>query len=240
VYARVWQRAARAVREADLAIILGTDHFGGNGLNLTRQNYATPFGSLPTPREIVDELAEAVGPQAAFNGELRHKGEHSVELAAVWLHFMRGGQPIEMLPILCGSFAAYMQDGARPTQDEAIEAAIAVLRRGMQGRRAIVVAAGDLAHVGPAFGGAPLDEAGREKLKQSDDELVGLMSAGDAEGFLDAIKQVGDCNNVCGVSPIYLTLRLLAPVGGEAVAYDLCPADEEGTSVVSVCGVVFE
>jgi hypothetical protein len=45
---------------------------------------------------------------------------------------------------------------------------------------------------------------------------------------------------VCGAIPIYLTMRLLSPVQGERVAYDLCPADEQGTSLVSICGVVFK
>jgi AmmeMemoRadiSam system protein B len=239
VYARVWQRAARAAREADLAILLGTDHYGGRGLNLTHQSYATPFGKLPTPSSIVDALAEAVGGDQAFEGELRHKGEHSVELAAVWLHHMRGGEPIEMLPILCGSFSDYMRDGARPAGDAALEGAIEALREAMAGRRALVVAAGDLAHVGPAFGGEPLDGEGREALRSADEELMALMSAGDADGFIEALRRVGDSNNVCGISPIYLALRLLAPARGEPVAYDHCPADGEGTSVVSVCGVVF-
>jgi hypothetical protein len=36
-----------------------------------------------------------------------------------------------------------------------LEAVLDELRSTMHGRRAIVVAAGDLAHVGPAFGGQP-------------------------------------------------------------------------------------
>ncbi len=55
VYGAVWQAAARAVRRADVAVVFGTDHYGGQGeLTLTRQSYATPFGLLPTPIEIVD------------------------------------------------------------------------------------------------------------------------------------------------------------------------------------------
>jgi AmmeMemoRadiSam system protein B len=114
-----------------------------------------------------------------------------------------------------------------------------VLQARLEGRRAVVVAAGDLAHVGPAFGGEPLDRQGKARLKSADDDLLNHMIAGDAEGFLTAIKRVGDANNVCGISPIYLTMRLLGPARGEAAGYDMCPADGAGTSVVSVCGVVF-
>ena len=55
-----------------------------------------------------------------------------------------------------------------------------------------------------------------------------------------AVERVQDRNNVCGVPPIYLALRMLGQVQGEQVAYDRCPADEDGTSLVSVCGVVWK
>jgi hypothetical protein len=63
------------------------------------------------------------------------------------------------------------------------------------------------------------------------------MCRGDAEGFHGAIQRVQDANNVCGVTPIYLTLRLLAPQHGENLGYAVCPADEAQTSVVTICGV---
>lgn len=57
VYARVWKRAAEMVRAAELVVLLGTDHLGGDGqITLTRQHYATPFGVLPMAQEVVDAL----------------------------------------------------------------------------------------------------------------------------------------------------------------------------------------
>src|SRR3954447_3828848 len=72
VYAQVWERAARAVQEADLVIIFGTDHYGSDPFTLTRQNYATPYGVLPTATAIVDQVAAVIGEEAAYAGELRH------------------------------------------------------------------------------------------------------------------------------------------------------------------------
>jgi hypothetical protein len=63
------------------------------------------------------------------------------------------------------------------------------------------------------------------------------MCRGDAEGFYAAIQRAQDANNVCGVSPIYYTLRLLAPKRGESLGYSVCPADQKQTSVVTICGV---
>ncbi len=239
-YARVWRRAAPFVREADLVVILGTDHYGEDrSITLTRQHYATPFGVLPTALPIVEALARALGEEAAFAGELRHRGEHSIELAAVWLHAARDGKPVELVPILCGPMMAFIQDDQDPISDPVIARFVETLRAAIAGRRAVIVAAGDLAHVGPAFGGRPLDLAGRARLKADDEALIEHMVRGDAAGFFAEIRRTRDRNNVCGVSPIYLALRALEPTRGEIVAYELCPADEQGTSVVSIGGLVW-
>ena len=240
VYAQVWKRAAQAVREADLVILLGTDHYGADLFTLTRQNYATPYGTLPTDRTIVDALATVIGEEAAFAGELRHRGEHSLELVAVWLHHMRAGEPCNLVPILCGGFHHFLYNGAYPNDDSTIAGVIEVLQQVTRGRRAVVIASGDLAHVGPAFGGAPLTAATRAQLQVADQTLLNHMRAGDVEGFFSEIRRIRDGNNVCGVAPIYLTMRTLAATTGEPVGYAVCPADEVDTSVVTVGGMIFQ
>lgn len=239
VYAAVWKRAAAAARAADLVVLFGTDHYGDRGrLTLTRQNYATPWGVLPTPTGMVDDVAATLGP-GVLEHELRHCGEHSIELVATWLHFIRDGQPVELLPILVGSFGDFTRRGGTPDHDAELNALLDVLKRATHGRRVLVVASGDMAHVGPAFDGQPLDMAGKRAIRASDDGLIGCMEAGDARGFFKAIQRVGDENNICGLPPLYLALRLLGDTTGERVAYDQCPADDHGTSIVSVGGVVF-
>jgi AmmeMemoRadiSam system protein B len=241
VYAKVWRRAQNSTREADLVILLGTDHFGGdNPLTLTRQNYSTPFGTLPTATSIVDELVGTIDERILFNGELYHKAEHSIELAAVWLHYIREGKPCEILPVLCGSFERFIKGEAQPEEDPLLQKFIQTLSSAIEGRSTLITAAGDLAHVGPAFGGPPLDLMGRARLKAADLELIEGMCAGDRGAFFQSVRIIEDRNNVCGVPPIYIALQLLSPVRGEMVAYDLCPADQGGTSVVSICGVIFK
>ncbi len=111
----------------------------------------------------------------------------------------------------------------------------------MDGRAALVVAAGDLAHVGPAFGDTtPVDFAGRARLASADSALIDEICAGDAEAFYAAIEAEEDKRNVCGLAPIYLTLRLLGDTYGERAGYDRCPADQAGTSWVSICGIVLK
>jgi len=235
VYAQVWGQAAQAARKADLAIIFGTDHFSeGLPISLTRQNYATPYGVLPTETRIVDELAAVIGQESAFAGELHHRGEHSIELAAVWLHYIRGGKPIPMIPILTGSFDAANKLGDR----DLIEGILEVLKKEIRHKNVLVVAAGDLSHIGPAFESPPVDPGKLIQLKAADDELINAICRGDADAFYNSILRIQDANNVCGTSPIFMTLRLLNPVQGEKLGYAVCSADENQTSVVTICGTV--
>ncbi len=240
VYAEVWRAAAQAANDADLAVIFGTDHQGSNGaLTLTCQSYATPWGVLPTDQALVEKLVEALQPEIAFAEELHHAREHSIELAAVWLHFVRGGRPLALVPILCGSFGGFVAGGGDPATHEPFEAALGVLRASVGSRRVLVVAAADLAHVGPAFGDPyGLGFVARAQLRNADERLLSAVYAGDATAFFNTLKVEGDRRRVCGLPPIYLALRLLENTGGQPAGYAVCPADPQGLSFVTVAGAV--
>lgn len=240
VYARVWALAAPSLRQADLVVIFGTDHQGTPGrLTLTVQHYATPFGVLPTDRGVVEALAEAIGAEEAFADELHHRVEHSVELAAVWLHYMLDGRSVPVVPILCGSFDRFVAGEGDVAAHRPFVACVEVLRRVMATRRTVVVAAADLAHVGPAFGDPrPLDLHARAALQAADEALLATVAAGEAEAFFRTIQAEGDRRRICGLPPIYLALRLLEDAEGVQVGYERCPADAQGGSWVSICGVL--
>lgn len=245
VYASVWQRARQAVLEADLTIIFGTDHKGGPGtFTLTRQHYATPYGVIPTDLELVDRLAAALGPENAFAEELHHRHEHSIELSAVWLHYIyeqAGTAPKPLLPVLVGSFHHYMMNGSHPAQDDFLLTALETLKRETAGRKVLAIASVDFAHVGPAFGDEfVMDDGRRAALRQVDDRLVQAIIRGDAAGFYEQITAVQDQNRICGFSPIYLLLQYLGSTEGVQVAYDHCPADAQNHSLVSIAGILLE
>jgi AmmeMemoRadiSam system protein B len=242
VYAEIWSKMTEAARQADVAVVFGTDHNGSEGkLTLTRQNYATPYGVLPTATDAVDAIADAIDPQQAFDEELHHISEHSIELAAVWLHHVRDRQPIELVPILCGSFQHFISTPFEPATDPTFAQTLSTLNKALDRRTVLIVAAGDLAHVGPAFGDAiPVDFHGRARLAASDDALIDTICAGDAEAFYRQIETENDRRNVCGLAPIYLMLRMLGKTSGERAGYDRCPADQNSTSWVSICGVALK
>lgn len=244
VYAKVWRRAAAAVQEADLVLIFGTDHNGSPGrVTLTRLPYATPYGVLPAAPDVVEQVAAALGSQA-FDEELHHRTEHSVELSAVWLHHVRqqaGLPPCPMAPILCGSFHHFVGNGRHPADDPHLTAAITALQEATAGRRVLAVASVDLAHVGPNFGDSfPMDSQRRARLVESDGRLLEAITNGDAGRFYHEVASVGDRNRICGFSSIYLMLRYLGATAGVTVAYEQCPADPQNTSLVSICGLLLE
>jgi len=251
------------VREAEVVVVFGTDHYGDDPVTLTRVPYATPYGVLPLDAAVVQAIEHAagkvLGADAAYAGELRHRGEHSLELVLTWVHHMRQGEPVPVVPVLVGSLSRFVRSGYSPAHDPLIAGLLDAVRRATAGRKALFVASGDLAHVGSAFAGSPLDAAGIVQVEREDNHLLRRMAEGDPEGFLHELRRVQEANNVCGTTPIYLALRsmmdaaasetdstmLSAPsaltpqVRGERVGYAICPADDAGTSVVTVAGVFF-
>jgi AmmeMemoRadiSam system protein B len=242
IYAQVWQAASEAIRAAERVIIFGTDHMGGEGrLTLTRQSYGTPWGDFPTDLEAVDAVATTIGEEAAFGEELHHLGEHSIELALVWLHYIRRGVPCRLVPILCGSFESFVSGEANPAQSAVFTGALRALRQVVASGPTLVVAAADLAHVGQAFGDLlPVDFVARMPLRTADERIIAQICRGSADGFFAEIQQVEDKFHVCGLPPIYLMLRLLSKSIGQPAGYLHCPADEREQSWVSICGVTLQ
>jgi len=241
VYSKVWTRAEAAVKEAELVLMFGTDHNGGFGrLNLTGQSYATPWGVIPTDTNLVDRLAQVLGPDV-YDEELHHRTEHSIELSAIWLHHIRGQDPCPMVPILCGSFYEFIANGGNPAEDEKISRFIDTLREATTGKKVLAVASVDLAHVGPNFGDDfVIDEARQTTLRESDRDLMAAIALGDAERFYYEVAAVDDQNRICGFSSIYLLLRYLGQTMGTQIAYEHCPADAQDQSFVSICGILLK
>jgi AmmeMemoRadiSam system protein B len=245
VYSQVWRSAEAAILDAELVVILGTDHYGGLGtITLTKQSYATPYGVLPNDQELVDKLANALGSDTAFAEELNHRQEHSVELSAVWLHHIfhqAGREPCPMVPILVGSFQHFLINGEQPSSDNRLLTFLEVLKNETADRRVLTVASVDLAHVGPAFGDQfIMDQPRREKLAGQDLNLMAAAINGDAESWYSQIAAVNDRNRICGFAPTYLMLKHLGQTKGAQIAYDQCSADEQDASLVSICGLLID
>jgi AmmeMemoRadiSam system protein B len=190
---------------------------------------------------VVNALAQAIGEERAFAEELHHKNEHSIELAAVWLHYFLRPRQCEVIPILCGSFHEFIAGTASPQAYEPFERALDILGKAAAGKRTVVVAAADLAHVGPNFGDpVPWTQPLRESLRATDASLLQTVTAGDHAGFFERVKRDGDRYKVCGLPPIYMTLRMLEGARGLSMGYDQCPAGEQNASLVSIAGAIIQ
>ncbi|MDO8689446.1 MAG: AmmeMemoRadiSam system protein B [Dehalococcoidia bacterium] len=241
IYAGVWEQASQAAGASDLVVVFGTDHSGeGPTLNLTRQSYATPWGILPTDNEAVELVAAVLGDDRSFSHELHHRNEHSLEAALVWLHFARKRQPCHVVPVLCGALEGDNAAAGRSHHGQFLEA-IQALRQATAGRQVLVVAAADLAHVGPAFGDPQaFGPTAQRNLASEDERMLASVCAGDPEGFLASATAHDDRNRVCGASAIYAMLHFLQGCHGEVTGYQQCPADSVGASFVSIAGVILQ
>lgn len=248
IYSGLWRSVEDAVKSADIVVIFGTDHHGQqDSITLTEQSYATPYGVLPTDKDVVASLSKVIGTDEAFQSELNHIQEHSIELVSVWLHYIREGKPCNLVPILCGPFHfEYAEEGELFSVPGKAKLFAAALAKALKGKNYLLVAAGDLAHVGPNFGDTQKFDktTERELVKQVDSEYLQALCHGQSQELLRFCEGPYIWRKVCGYSSIMhmvLTLESLTKgVEGFVTGYDQCRADEEDTSLVSIAGVAFQ
>lgn len=220
-YARgsaVYARAYASVRGRPFrrVVILGTSHRpAAHYFTLTRKN----FGSFEVDREFVDRLEKAY-PHPARVDEFLHRSEHSIELQLPWIELALGKIPI--VPILCG-----------PLRDRHAEIDDFVRAlRSLVDDRTLVVAASDLAHLGPGF--ASGEDLTPELLAQVEREDRESLASLDAPTCYARFAERREPRRICGGMPIYLLYRVLDPASPALLAYRQC---SDGFRCVTIAGV---
>src|SRR5262245_55378510 len=229
--------------DADLFVVFGTDHVGAyHPFTLTRKHYDTPLGRVETDLGLTDVLAAKLGSDELFADELHHRSEHSIEFQALLLRYvLPPDREITILPVLCGSLHRALEAGRDPSSEPLVARFLDLLSEQTAGRRVCFIAGADLAHVGPRFGDArPLGKSERERLAEADAVSLNACARGDAAAFWDSVRSDGDARRICGLAPIYHTLKLARAQRGQVLVYDQCAADDEGGSLVSIGGVVLQ
>ena len=102
-----------------------------------------------------------------------------------------------------------------------------------------MIAAGDLSHMGPAFD--PRDALKDEEfiqIENSDRESLSFIENGNVDSFFELSSKEQDERKLCGLSPIYFMGKILDTDQWEGftIDYQQCPADQSGTSIVSIAG----
>ncbi len=246
-FAHAYHRLAEETT-ADLFVIFGTAHRPMRNLfGVSRKHFETPLGTVSTDREYADRIASLFpqhgGPDVdLFADELAHRNEHSIEFQVLFLQYLWGGKrPFQVLPVLTGSFHAFMNGQGMPEESAEVRAFVAALREAEQDHDGQVcyVSGGDLAHIGQRFGDASLLDRQRLEEQSHDDQTLLRLACGDsAEAFFGHVSDKGDRHRICGLSPTYTMLRAMGPTRGEILHYDQA-VEQDGTACVSFGSVAF-
>jgi len=226
--------------DADLFVILGTCHAGmPDPFALTRKDFETPLGPARVDRDLVERVAVRAGSDC-FASEAAHRVEHSIEFQTVFLTYLYAGRrDFTVVPVLASFVHEALAAGRSPEDDPRVPRFIDALRDAIaaSGRRTVVIAGADLAHVGPRFGDPePVSPAELERIAREDRAMLEPVTAGDAAAFVESVARDGDRRRICGLSPIYALLRVLGGGRGEVRRYGQWP-DPQG--VVSFASVSF-
>jgi len=248
-YAAVYGRM-RVVDRPRRVVILGAHHAGfSTGVCGYDKGYETPFGVSPLAQDFFDALTGALGAadtQKLLEHRYDHERAHAIEAQVAWLQHVLAddGEMPEVMGFL-------VHDPTRNNGESSdglglgMEPFVAAARRAIDELEGptLVVAAADLAHVGPQFGDEqPLvgdtDEvrAFRESVMTHDRQMVGLIAQNKPTELLSAIRWQQNRMRWSGLGPITAAMEL-APGAEARVLNYFAAADPQGQALVSSCAV---
>jgi len=235
----VYQKTYPHLRNCNkpLVVIFGTcHHLTQNILSISLKDFETPLEIIPHAKGLDNAILgnKVLG---KYVEEWPHRSEHSIELQLPLLQFVMQ-HDFEILPILTGSMHEHVE-GEKNIDDGEIDEITVNLQEVLAayGRPFIVVSGADLAHIGAQFGDRfELDTATLARSKVRDDMLLESIRKVDAKGFFERIKEEKDARRICGLTPIFFQLKLLAGCKCDIVAYDQWT---DGKSSVSFAGGIF-
>jgi AmmeMemoRadiSam system protein B len=224
---------------ASLFVIIGTSHYSGQRFTLTRQNFKTPLGIVPTDQPYIDRLVEHYG-DGLFEDEFAHIPEHSIELEVVLLQYLyEGHRRIRIVPLVVGPFQDCVDAGSEPPCRQDIRRMVDALRLGEQeaGEPVCYLISGDLAHIGPKFGDpGRLQDGTLRHSREQDEALLRDLELVDVAGYYRRIAAEGDARRICGLPPTYTALEAVRPCSARLQHYGqyVHPRGEESVSFASV------
>lgn len=228
--------------DASLFVIVATSHYSPHRFTLTRKNFKSPLGIVPTDQEYIGRLEKHYG-DGLFDDPYAHFPEHSVELEAVYLQYLYENiRPIRIVPLLVGSFRDCVKSGTEPSGKSDIQRMIAALRKAEAETPEPIcyVISGDLAHIGPKFDDPdPVSEPFLQHSRVQDRALMARAEAADPEGYFNIIAREDDARRICGLPPTYVVLEAIRPSSGKLLHYGQY-VHPRGYESVSFASTVFE
>jgi AmmeMemoRadiSam system protein B len=231
-YGPAYNRLRRS--DADTFVIFGVSHqMSYDAFMISAKDFETPLGTMPTDREFI-ETFRATLPFELTREEIAHRREHSIEFQAVFLRHIFPDRDIRIVPILTGSLYEYVELGqGRASDDERLTQLYDALEATAQqlGRKVCYIAGADMCHIGRKFGDDFPAQEILDNVREFDMSTLAYTAAADADNFLQSISSVRNKYRVCGVAPIYATLRAAKPTRGEVLCYDQWDETERESAV---------
>ncbi len=225
---------------ASLFVIIGTSHYSMHRFTLTRKDFQTPLGILPTDREYIDRLVHHYG-DGLFDDEwLAHLPEHSIELEVVFLQYLyEKRRPIRMVPLVVGSFFDCISRRQDPLEKADIRRMIEALKKAEEETKEPIcyLISGDLAHIGPKFGDEePLEDPILEYSRKQDEAFLNQAKIAQGLRIFEVVAQEKDERRICGFPPTFTVLEAAQPSSGKVLHYDqyVHPQGHESVSFASV------
>jgi AmmeMemoRadiSam system protein B len=235
-FKEVFERTA-----ASLFVIIGTSHYSRHRFTLTRKQFRTPLGVVPTDQAYIDRLVARYG-DGLFDDELMaHLPEHSIELEVVFLQYLYRDRPFRIVPLVVGSFEDSIAAGRAPHDFDDIGRMIEALQASERETTEPIcyLISGDLAHIGPKFGDRkPVHPAQLTHSRKQDEALIKQASQVDSAEYFRIIAEEADARRICGLPPTYTVLQAIRPGAGKLLHYDQW-VDPSGSESVSFAGMAF-
>jgi AmmeMemoRadiSam system protein B len=227
--------------DASLFVIIATSHYSAHRFTLTRKDFKTPLGVVPTDQTYIDRLVAHYGP-GLFDDELAHLPEHSVELEVVFLQYLyENRRPFRMVPLLVGSFQDCVLGNLVPRARTDIGRMIEAIQKveAETSEPIFYIISGDLAHIGPKFGDRrAVNESQLQHSRHMDQALLKQMEKADMAGYFGVLAEEADARRICGFPPTYTLLEAIRPSHGKLWHYDQY-AHPQGFESVSFASVGF-
>jgi AmmeMemoRadiSam system protein B len=222
-------------QKVDRVLLLGNNQFGfGDGVVGTRLGFQSPMGRLECDTEFVDALVERLGDEFVTD-QIDHVASHCIEMQIPWIQRCLGS-PRVVGVLLPDPLEPAIDDEPRVTAD-AFVAAVREVIASSQGRT-LVIAAGDLSHIGPQFGEPrPIDEQRKAEADRTDRELIATFAKGDPDAFLSAVKWNANANRWSGVGAMLALLGIVQPTAVEMIDYHQHPLDDQHRAMVASVGL---
>ncbi|RMH95481.1 MAG: AmmeMemoRadiSam system protein B, partial [Calditrichaeota bacterium] len=226
--------------DADLYIILGVAHYGGEGFFITTtKDFETPLGTVPTDREFVQRWMENAG-EDLTREEWAHRIEHSIEFQLPFLQHGLG-RPFSIVPVLCGHLEPPLSETGELSPDPRIAGLIESLGTtiAQTHRRVAFILSVDLAHMGPKFGDPrPITPEDQERIREADQIMFDVVSRLEREAFAGLMRYDLLPRRVDACAAVYTFLSLMPEGEGRLVAYDQNFQEDTG-SLVSYGSMIF-